>query len=611
MLNLHLHYSTLKTRLFQLELKQYFLLIVGFYFIVAMHYFQQNHGGMALNTPFNPLGWIAISALIALGIIQIAHSKKLLYTPFITAITVGCCILLVPLIYAPGTGWYSHQRLLGLFAGLAVLIAIIQFEFTDADFEKLLKYILIATLIESTFSLIQFYILPNQSLININSRRPSAIFFQANVAASFFVTGLLMSLYLRQRLSKDLTKTPTKLYSLLLNTVPVITTMAIVLLQSRTGFVALIVGLLLLIMPRRSANNHQVETVNQPNVDVNKPSVNQLSINKVWGNKLSANKQWLALVLLGITLALSSLALLERHTRNAAVYSEAGLRSEIYRDSIELIKQQPLLGHGYGSFRRAYHQLQADKYLSDPHYQPQYRMSHPHNEPLLWLVEGGVITLIAMLIIAAAFIYAIGRQRSHWQLKLALLFPLALHTMTEFPFYSSVASWLTFLLITAYITQQPTKERIIRIDNPIIFKALALVLFVVTAVQMTSLLISQKIITNVVRSQDSLPLLATSLPLVSDDFEQVLIETKLQIAIENQLLQEIKRYINWARQQITVMPVPQHYTNLILAYLYLQQINAANVMLIEAQALFPSLDWQESAAHITAAQQLVQPQLRP
>ena len=600
MLNLHCHYSTLKTRLFQLELKQYFLLIVGFYFIVAMHYFQQNHGGMALSTPFNPLGWVVISALIALGIIQIAHSKKLLYTPFVTAITIACCLLLVPLIYAPGTGWYSHQRLLGLFAGLAVLIAIIQFELTSADFEKLLKFILIATLIESTFSLIQFYILPSQSLININSRRPSAIFFQANVAASFFATGLLISLYLRQRLSdnlrKNLNQAPTKLYSLLINTVPVVTTMAIVLLQSRTGFVAVVIGSLLLLMPRHGVANP----------DVNQPSINKPSVNKDWLNKLSVNKQWLALVLLGITLAVSSLALLERHTRGAEVYSEAGLRSEIYRDSIELITQQPLLGHGYGRFRRAYHQLQADKYRSDPSYPPQYRMSHPHNEPLLWLVEGGAVALIAMLIIAAAFIYAIGRQRSNWPIKFALLFPLSLHTMTEFPFYSSVASWLTFLLITAYIARQPAKERVIRIDNPIIFKALALVLFVVTTVQMTSLLISQKIITQVVISQDSSPLLATSLPLVSVDFEQVLIETQLQIAIENQLPQTIELYITWARQQIAVMPVPQHYSNLILAYLYLQQISAANLILSEAQALFPSLDWQESVAHITAAQQLFQ-----
>jgi len=572
MLNLHTHFNTLKAHLAQFELKHYFLFIIGAYFLVGMHYFQQNHGGMALNTPFNPIGWIAISMLVALGIIKIATSKKVLSNSFITSLTIGCLILLLPLLYAPSTGWYSHQRLLGLFAGLAVLITIIQLEFTKEDFDKLLKYILIAAFIESIFALMQFYVLPNQSIIDISAVRPSAIFFQANVAASFFVTGLVISLYFRQQLNQP----TSKIYLLALNGVPVITTMAIVLLQSRTGFVAVVISSLLLLC-----------------------------------NKHRANKQWLALVVIGITLAVASLSLLERHTRDTKIYSAPGLRSEIYKDSIELIKQQPLLGHGYGTFRRAYHQLQADKYRADPSYQPQYKMGHPHNEILLWLVEGGLVALLAIVIIGLAFGFSIWRQRRNWQVKLALVLPLALHTMTEFPFYSSVASWLTFLLITAFITLQPEnkptktsqKQWQVRVDNPFLYKALACVLVVVTTVQMTSLLISHKIITNVLRNQTPVPLFGVSLPLVSVDFEQVLIETKLDIAIANNLTQEVDFYIEWARKQTAVMPIASYYRNLILAYTFRNKPNAANDILIEAENLFPSLEWETATDQIKISKQ--------
>jgi len=570
-----------------------------------MHYPQPHSGGSGLNIPTNPIGWIAISVLIALSVFKVARCKRILYSSFIIWLTIGCLLLLLPLIYAPSTGWYSHQRLLGLFAGLAILIAMVQLEFNQADFDKVLKFILAAALIESIFSLIQFYVLPYQNYFNINSRRPSAIFFQANVAATFFATGLLISLFLRQRLSQSLNQNlgqnlerglaqhHSKLYLFTLNAVPITCTIAIVLLQSRTGFLGAIIGVILLLA------NHKLGTQTKKNSPKpNKLNLNKLMPNAIRSTKVSPTKQWLTLVVLGITIAVSSLALLDRHTRASEVYSAPGLRSEIYRDSIELIKQQPIWGHGYGSFRRVYHQLQADKYRTNPNFKPQYKMAHPHNEVLLWVVEGGAITMIAIIIIGFAFLYAIFANRKTSLVKLALLLPLALHSMTEFPFYASVASWLTFLLITAYISQAPVKKCQITIHNRLIFHVFALVLVSVTTVQMVSLLISQKIITRVIISQNPVPLFKPSLPLVSANYEQVLTETTLKIALSTNQPLAVDLYITWARQQIEAMPIATYYQDLISAYLFRQQPSAASEMLTEAQLLFPDLDWQKPAEQI-------------
>ncbi|VTR25979.1 Lipid A core - O-antigen ligase and related enzymes [Serratia fonticola] len=90
---------------------------------------------------------------------------------------------------------------------------------------------------------------------------------------------------------------------------------------------------------------------------------------------------------------------------------------------------------------------------------------HPHNELLLWWVEGGLIALLGMLILVWAGLKLVARSRlrdmqafSYGKASageaLALcvaLLPIALHSQTEYPFYLSALHWLVFLLLLAML----------------------------------------------------------------------------------------------------------------------------------------------------------------
>lgn len=557
--------SEFKNRVANTSIKQYFLFTIAAYFLVGMHYFQPNYGGSGLDNPINPIGWIVMSILVSLGILQITKIKRVNYSPFLILLSIGCLILLIPLIYAPGTGWYSHTRLLGLFAGLGLLFSIAQMEFTTKDFHKVLRFILIAAFVESIFSLIQFYILPHQNIVNINSRRPSAIFFQANVAATFFVTSLLISLYLLQRTNIE---KQSIIYKLTFILSPVTLTIAIVLLQSRTGFVGAFVGIIILLCQK-----HRL------------------------------NKKWLALVILGISIAGTSLTFFDRYTRESTVYSSSGIRSQIYTDSIELILKKPIIGHGYGTFRKEFHDLQTEKYQTDPEHIPVNRLSHPHNELLFWLVEGGLIALISIVVILTAITYIILRQEHSRYAKFALIFPLSFHTLTELPFYHSVASWLTFLLLLALVSDTPSKQINIAVRRPALFRSLAALIIAVSTIQMISLLRSQKIITQVYATKDTNILLQTSLPFVCSGFEQTLNETKFRISYDMGLDSGISEYIHWAMRQIKVTPGISHYRNLIIANLYFNNIEQAQDIKSLALRHFPTVSWSESLQRINEKQQ--------
>lgn len=532
--------------------KQWTITTLGFYFLVILHYFQFNHGGSGLNHPMNPLGWIVVSIIIGYGLLQISKSGEFRFNYLSKNIALGCGLLLIPLAYSGDTGWYSHQRLLGLFAGLALLLAFQQMNFKRHDYFRLFSFIVAGIFIESILSLVQFYILPYFSQLNLNLSRPTALFFQANVAATFFVMGLLLSITLLQRRGKVNRKLNYLYYACTFTCAVVIC-----LIQSRTGFISALVGISLLLC-----------------------------------YKSSVNKKWLALTLLGVVIAIMSLATLDRFTRNVDVYGHPGLRTQIYDDSLAIINEKPIIGHGYGSFARVYIEHQATKLGDIDNYQPVYKLSHPHNEILLWVIEGGGIALLALILICGTVTWMIFYNQRHALLILALLFPLGLHCLTEFPFYQSVAAWMIFLLFLCFSLPK-TQIKTIPTSKVTVYHTLTVLLITLTTIYMGSIMISQKRISKVLYSQNGSALLNTQLPFLSSDFEEMLNKDKLTISMRHGIDSEVQQYQQWAIKLNNVFPRANRYKNLLLAALYFKQFELAENILADAQRLYPTQDWQE------------------
>lgn len=128
-------------------------------------------------------------------------------------------------------------------------------------------------------------------------------------------------------------------------------------------------------------------------------------------------------------------------------------RLQMLRVTAELIKQRPLVGSGLGSFERRWSDgLEA---LGEVSATPE-RVIYPHNELLYVWAEGGAVALAGLLLAGVlwmlptvSFLHAKGRPcvARHYISLWPLSLPLALHAMTEFPFYLSALHFVLFLLL--------------------------------------------------------------------------------------------------------------------------------------------------------------------
>lgn len=130
-------------------------------------------------------------------------------------------------------------------------------------------------------------------------------------------------------------------------------------------------------------------------------------------------------------------------------------RLQMLRVSAALIKLHPLAGSGLGSFERRWSDGLAA--LGEVSATPE-RVIYPHNELLYVWIEGGAVALAGLLLAGLLWLLPILRSLGQrkcctscsgqkyvglWPLSL----PLALHTMTEFPFYLSALHFVLFLLL--------------------------------------------------------------------------------------------------------------------------------------------------------------------
>lgn len=132
-------------------------------------------------------------------------------------------------------------------------------------------------------------------------------------------------------------------------------------------------------------------------------------------------------------------------------------RLQMLRVSAALIKQHPLAGSGLGSFERRWSDGLAA--LGEVSATPE-RVIYPHNELLYVWIEGGAAALVGLLLAGMLWLLPLlksqfnrkrctsrnARERRYiglWPLTL----PLALHAMTEFPFYLSALHFVLFLLL--------------------------------------------------------------------------------------------------------------------------------------------------------------------
>ncbi len=397
--------------------------------LAAPLYYQQNLGGEGLYLPYNASTWIAALFVTAAGLL-LAMQRRSMVTP---RYGLALCALPVGLLisgFVTGVGNPSEwlMRLGYVLGGFGFFIALFQFRLQRQHQDLALALLFCGIMLQALIGWIQLQQLPFFSaLVPIaRSSQPIAIFQQVNLTASYLATGLPLAIYLATR--------PGALQApWLIRILPycglVLCSGVLLATGSRVGLLGGALGLLLALAGRR--------------------------------HFLIRHKR-IALAL-GISLLLGSGFLLSDKVENRSSFAlnkiermqqggQADVRFSVYEISLDTIANAPLFGHGLGSFQSVWQAERGEFQDQHPDLDIGPRYSHPHNELLFWLVEGGLVAVAGILLCAGAVAWRLVRLGSERGLLLAgMLLPIVLHTQVELPFYISSPHWFVVLFLL-YLT---------------------------------------------------------------------------------------------------------------------------------------------------------------
>lgn len=568
----HVAGTQLEVKAPKIPLTKPFLVAFGAIFILAMHFFMPNPGGSGLALAFNPTTWLALSFAIAIGLYQIGTYANLRYNKLTIGLFICTIMLTIPVLYTGSNIGLSLGKLVGLWAGLILFVVLQQFRFSNKQKQRLLWFIAIAVFIEAIFGWVQYLFLQpgNPFGYDTLSNRPYGIFQQPNVMASFLATGLALSGYL---LTRQPTKYQRKVSEVaLLYVTPLVTVPLIVVLASRTGWLASVLSVTLLL-----------------------PYVYRFATKKRFIG-------WTTSILLGLGIGFIAPHLSSGQASDL-VEQKANLESPrkyTFPQALDMLIEKPFTGYGYGRFEPEYIIYTARQHQLNDSYKPGLAsMDHPHNELLYWGVEGGILPLLAILLAALFVLVRLYQAKKGTRLAMFALFvPIVLHSQLEYPFYHSAVHWITFIVLIYWVDQRASSYRQASLSmiSKLALRVSSLVIPIVTSFYMLTTLHTNYVLTQFEKSQPKDPEILNQVtnPIVwQDRYDWDIYSTYLNIGLYQQQAKYIQPYIDWSLNIIKDKPRPAFYNNLIMAYQGLGEIEKAEQIRSEAHFLFPDRDFSE------------------
>ena len=535
--------------------------IFGTYVLFAIHIPISHIGGSGLYLPFNILSWIFISLIIGLGSWKIFKSRRLYFSQFILHSWIGFALMILPLAYGNNDhSNFSFFRIIGLGLGILLLISYHQFRFRENDIYDFLYMFLGLLFIQSFFKLYQQFAL-DLSFPLIQSIVHFGPFAQKNIFATYLATGLIISFIL---LIVDETVWSIGWKRFLIHSIPLITMSHYLFLQSRTGYLSIILSMGLIVL----INYH----------------------------KLKRAKVWFTLAFIG--LLISFISQQENRPTEAIEYSKNS-RKTTYLLTLELIKENPAIGIGYGKFLKSFREHYAERKSTDPGIQllGNNNMDHPHNEILFWTVEGGIISLIGILFIVGSFLNIIwnAKKTRAWS-YLILLLPITIHLQLELPFYISAIHWFTFIFLTFIVDAEYGTEYEIAINAPALFRVFSIIFPLIVCTYMLTTLQTMSLMTKYERTGYKNPfLLASGLNFhaLQKKYETLVMKLNLENGKQTKDENKIKAYIQWAENFIQHSPYLFIYYDLATAYEAMNDRKTGWEIYNHAKYLYPGAKWRD------------------
>ena len=572
MATIHVSGTRLSPGKTQVPLNRKFLLSLAVLFVLAMHFFMPNPGGSGLALSFNATSWIAFSFALGIGCYQIARNQALRYSKLTIGLFISVIIMTIPIFYPNANSHLAANKLIGLWSGLLFFVVLQQFHFNNKHRQRILWFIVLAVVIEAIFGLTQYlYLKPGNPFgYNTVANRPYGIFQQPNVMASFLATGLVIASYLLARQPYKYDRKLSDVY--LLYAVPVLTIPLIVALASRTGWLASLFAVLLII-----------------------PYMYRYNTKRRFSH-------WVISLATGLLLSVvvMQIAFPQGNGLAAEKVNMESARAYTVPQTVDMVIEKPFTGYGYGKFESEYIIYTARQHALNEKYPAGLpAMDHPHNELLYWAVEGGLLPILGIFLAMTLVLYRIYQAKRGTRLALLALFiPIVLHSQLEYPFYHSLVHWVIFIILIYWVDQRVARYRQVGFTKitKSLLRIVSLALPAVFTFYMVSALHTNYILTKFETTRPTNPdiLSQVSNPVVwKDRFDWDVYSTFLTIGLQTQDPSLIQPYIDWSLNIIKDKPRPAFYNNLILAYQGLDDGSKAEQIRAEAQFLFPRVDFSK------------------
>ena len=541
--------------------KNLFKAIFTLYMLVGMHFNMEHVGGYGLYLPFNIIGWMFVSLLIGLGFWQIGKSGKISFSQFHCLCWIGFGLMCLPLLY-PNNEYadFAVMRLLGLSGGLLLYLSFQQYQFTRKECYWFL-YVILGSVLIQIFLSVSGPLLSTVNFLGITLDPPFGALAQKNIIATFFATGTVISLFL---LLNDQSAIHSNFKQGIIFSVPFLVCTQFHSLQSRTGVLALAFGIGFIL---------------------------------VFG--FQKNKKvflWLGSVLIGLLIGFKTPY--ESRPEKALDYSE-NTRMVTYQLTIELIKNNPLFGVGYGNFLSAFRLHYAQRKQEEPSLKTigNSNMDHPHNETMFWMVEGGIIPLTGLLIIAGGFLIMLWKvkKKEAWAIA-GLITPILIHTQLELPFYLSLVHWFIFIFLLYCIDEEYGIWYEAKIRLTVFIRIIAILLPIIIISYMATTLQTARAITRFERTGFSKPSLLVSVKYPhawQKKYETLVMKLDLGIAKQTKDYKKLKDYIDWAEGYVKHSPYLFIYYDLATAYQAMGDKEKAWEIYRYAQYLYPGAKWRD------------------
>jgi O-antigen polymerase len=561
------------------SLKKSFMPLFGLMLVFPLLMTSNNFGGSGLDLSYNLPSWFTASWIIASAIFLALRNQKFNYPLNYKYLLIFPIVVLATSLGAENLdpiGWLFRQAY--IFMGLLFLFSLFQFSFKNKDIEKTLYLIVISSLLYALLGIAQL-IYPEVIfwwLHTHEARIPFGLFRQVNVQATFLVTGVISALYLISRPSFN--STPTSLKVLLLSSIA-LSNYNILVSGSRIGLLSLLVGVVVLMFSRRK----------------------QLAFKKKTMTAI------LILALMSTYLSQSGISQTLAKTVISTESSYSDARMSMYQIGLELVLQKPIQGHGVGSFEKIWSHQASDFLSRNPSASLPVYPSHPHNELLFWVIEGGISSFFGLLLFifgvsAALLKCGVNRGGAY----LALLIPISLHTQVELPFYISAIHWFVWLFLVFLPLSHASRTVKIGLSS------MAMKSIQVTVVTIAFLI--SLFMLNTQRAQhdlhDFMFNLNTQPPYLEKAFEniylrpmatQVAMRTMLHESMKNNDHQKLRLFSKWAENYVAEKPEPKIYEEWISAEFHLNEDENACSIVFKAKKLHPNhkpfIEWLDECGY--------------